>query len=243
MSSGWATGCLGAADQRPRRPDAGVDKRARAEPGGQHRALEPDSPSSSGGAGPPGHQGSRPRPPRGWGGAAPSPAPPPARSRTSLEPVPYKRSAGRGRASRHCSTETRAPPPARDPGQGRGAHFLYLAGLDPILSRGGFQSPTSPHSPPGPGSGPSGLAWDPLFPHLSQSRPLSSVLRVCLCLRPALLVSPFCAPVCAVLFGSVQPSLPVSPDLHSLLPALPGRSHRKDQTLSYAFLVPPVNPT
>lgn len=41
------------------------------------------------------------------------------------------------------------PLPARHPGPGRGAHFLYLAGLDPILSRGGLQSPPTPsHSHP-----------------------------------------------------------------------------------------------
>lgn len=93
---------------------------------------------------------------RGWRWAAglsdstPPPRPPrargPCRSRCLTQ-----RSAGRGGAPPHCSTETRVPsPPPGTLGQGRGAHSLYLAGLDLILPRGGLQSLQSPRpqSPP-----------------------------------------------------------------------------------------------
>lgn len=118
----------------------------------------------------------------------PFPAPPPARSRTSLEPVPYTAKRGEGQgppdtaALRHES-----PPPARDLGQGRGAHFLYLAGLDPILSRGGFQSPI--HSPPWSRQVWLGVPFS-LFPSFVCPA-VFFVLHVCL----SLFVSPFCLAV------------------------------------------------
>ena len=87
------------------------------------------------GGGPPGSP-----PPR----TLPTPALPSAHShsRTSLEPVPYTAKRGEGQGPTNTAAlRHEPPPPARDPGQGRGAHFLYLAGLDPILSRGGLQSP------------------------------------------------------------------------------------------------------
>lgn len=114
---------------------------------------------------------------------SPSPAPPPARSRTSLEPVPYTAKRGEGQGPPDTAAlRHEPPPPARDPGQGRGAHFTYLAGLDPILSRGGLQRPpTNPIQFPGPVVG-SGLGSPFLCsPRLSLSRHLSSLSYVLPC--------------------------------------------------------------
>lgn len=71
-------------------------------------------------------------------------------------------------------------------GQGRGAHSLYLAGLDLILPRGGLQSLPSPHRSPSlvPPSGLEGGA--PPFSSLRPCRPLplSSVLSLSLLVSP-----------------------------------------------------------
>lgn len=78
-------------------------------------------------------------------------APPPARSRTSPEPVPYTAKRGEGRGPPHTAAlRHESPPPPGTLGPGRGAHSLYLAGLDLILPRGGLQSlqPPQPQSPP-----------------------------------------------------------------------------------------------
>lgn len=184
-----------------------------------------------------GFEGGPPGSPPPWT-PSPPPAPPPARSRTSLEPVPYTAKRGEGQGPPDTAAlRHEPPPPARDPGQGRGAHFMYLAGLDPILSRGGLQSPPHPATPFNSLVPSSGLAWGPLF----------SVPLVCLC--PALChlcltsfpvrLSFLCPVVCspsALPYG-VQP-----PCLTRYLPQytiLPGRSHRKDQTLPDSFLLLP----
>lgn len=166
----------------------------------------------------------------------PFPAPPPARSRTSLEPVPYTAKRGEGQgppdtaALRHES-----PPPARDMGQGRGAHFLYLAGLDPILSRGGFQSPI--HSLPWSHQVWLGVPLS-LFPSfvfvLLSSLSYMSVFPY----MSLLFVSPSLLP----LTSHILSSLPVSPGYLSPVHIFPGRSHWKDQTLPYSSLFPRINP-
>ena len=193
MSGGRAPGRLGAADDRPAARTPGQDsgdkapsydvglqgRRALLLPGGGGRPglrLEVTPPRSGGfEGGPP----SSP-PPRTL---SPPPAPPPARSRTSLEPVPYTAKRGEGQGPPDTAALRHEPPtPARDPGQGRGTHFLYLAGLDPILSRGGLQSP-HPHPIQFPGPVGSGLGCPFLCSlRLSLSRPLSSVSYVLPCL-------------------------------------------------------------
>lgn len=77
-----------------------------------------------------------PRPPRARG---------PCRSRCLTQ-----RSAGRGGPPHTAALRHESPPPPGTLGQGRGAHSLYLAGLDLILPRGGLQSLQSPRpqSPP-----------------------------------------------------------------------------------------------
>lgn len=79
---------------------------------------------------------SPPRPPRARG---------PCRSRCLTQ-----RSAGRGGPPHTAALRHESPPPPGTLGQGRGAHSLYLAGLDLILPRGGLQSLQSPRpqSPP-----------------------------------------------------------------------------------------------
>lgn len=166
MRGGRAPGRLGAADKRPAARTLGQDSGSResAAPslwtrGGDTPISSPEraglprlrllaTPPGQGelGGGQPG-----PPPPRT---PRPPPDPPPARSRTSLEPVPYTAKRGEGQGPPDTAAlRHEPPPPARDPGQGRGAYFLYLAGLDPILSRGGLQSPPSIHFPGPIGSG------------------------------------------------------------------------------------------
>lgn len=245
--SGWrATGRLGAADKRPAARTPGQDsgdkapskdvglqgRRALLLPGGGGRpGLRPEvTPPRLGGfeGGPPSSS-----PPRTL---SPPPAPPPARSRTSLEPVPYTAKRGEGQGPPDTAAlRHETPPPARDPGQGRGTHFLYLAGLDPILSRGGLQSP---HPPP------HSIPWScrvwlgvplSLFPSFVSVAP--SVVSV---LRPSLFVSYFSVPSSLLPLNSrIASSLLVSPDYISPVHILPGRSHWKDQTLPYSFLLTP----
>lgn len=118
-----------------------------------------------------------------------------------------------------------SPPPPGTLGQGRGAHSLYLAGLDLILPRGGLQSLQSPRpqSPPW-----SHLVW---FGGRGSSFLLSvssSFLPTVVCL--SVLVSLFSVP-----WSSLPPTAvdflvyfcPVS--LSLLIPSahhLPGRSHK-----------------
>lgn len=95
----------------------------------------------------------RGRPPRDWWQVAglsdstPLPRPPrargPRRSRCLTQ-----RSAGRGGAPPHCSTETRVPYPTRDPGAGARGPFLVSGWTRSLLPRGGLQSLQSPHSAP-----------------------------------------------------------------------------------------------
>ena len=159
-----------------------------------------------------GFEGGPPGSPPSWT-PSPPPAPPPARSRTSLEPVPYTAKRGEGQGPPDTAAlRHEPPPPARDPGQGRGAHFMYLAGLDPILSRGGLQSPPptpQPHSIPwSHRRGWLGVPFS-LFPSFVSVPP--SVISV---LRPSLFVSLFSAPSSVLPLPSrMASSLLVSPDI------------------------------
>lgn len=106
--------------------------------------------------------GSRPRP-RAQGGVRGPAAglPSPTDSSTPLLPLPPRargprrsrcltqRSAGRGRAPRHCSTETRAPSPSPAPGAGARGPFL-VSGWTRSYSvpRRPPKSPTPSHSHP-----------------------------------------------------------------------------------------------
>lgn len=187
-----------------------------------------------------GFEGGPPGSPPPWT-PSPPPAPPLARSRTSLEPVPYTAKRGEGQGPPDTAAlRHEPPPPARDPGQGRGAHFTYLAGLDPILSRGGLQSPPTPPAPQ-----PHSIPWSrrrvwlgvpfSLFPSFVSVPP--SVISV---LRPSLFVSLFSAPSSVLpLPFRMASSLLVSPDYLLQYTILPGRSHRKDQTLPDSFLLLP----
>lgn len=153
--------------------------------------------------------------------------------------MPYTAKRGEGQGPPDTAALRHEPsPPAPDPGQGRGAHFLYLAGLDPILSRGGFQSPTP--STPFTSLVPSGLAWGPTLlcsPRLSLSLSVfcltSLSFPICLSFVPSSLLP---------LTSHILSSLPFSPDYLSPLHILRGRSHWKDQTFPYSFLFPQVNP-
>lgn len=215
---------------------AGLEGRSTLLPGGDGGGLPglwlEATPPRSGG-----FEGGPPGSPPPW---TPSPplAPPPARSRTSLEPVPYTAKRGEGQGPPDTAAlRHEPPPPARDPGQGRGAHFMYLAGLDPILSRGGLQSTPPPRNPiqfPGPVVG-SGLGSPFLCsPRLSLSRPLSSLSYVLPCSSlfslPRRLFS-LCPPVWrpASLSHQISPPVhnspgqvpPEGPDSPRLLPVTP----------------------
>ena len=128
-------------------------------------------------------------------------------------PVPYTAKRGEGQGPPDTAAlRHEPPPPARDPGQGRGAHFMYLAGLDPILSRGGLQSPPptpQPHSIPwSHRRGWLGVPFS-LFPSFVSVPP--SVISV---LRPSLFVSLFSAPSSVLPLPSrMASSLLVSPDI------------------------------
>lgn len=138
-----------------------------------------------------------------------------------------QRSAGRGRAPPHCSTETRASSPCPGPGAGpRG----------PFLVSGWTRSYSVPRRPPKPHPQPIHLS-DPVgsglgspflcSPLLCLSCSLSSLSYVSALLYLSLFSLSYrlfsCPPIfCPV---SVSPGLP--PPLH----ILPGRSHWKDQTL------------
>lgn len=141
----------------------------------------------------------------------PTPALPPAHSRTSLEPVPYTAKRGEGQGPTNTAALRHEPPsPARDPGQGRGAHFLYLAGLDPILSRGGLQSPHL-HPIHLPGSVGSGLGSPFLCsPLLSLFHPLSSLSYVSVPSYLSLFSLLHRLFLCPLIFCPVSMSLPMT---------------------------------
>lgn len=217
---------------RTRGRKRGAGRRALLPPEGGEAA----SPAALGCApGPGGARGQAAGPPSSKD-SSPPPAPPPARSRTSLEPVPYTAKRGEGQGPPDTAAlRHEPPPPARDPdpGQGRGAHFLYLAGLDPILSRGGLQSP-HPHPIHLPRPVGSGLG----SPSLCSFRLRPTLCRLCL-LSLAFPIS--LSPVVSSP-SHISSSLPISPDYLFPLHTLPGRSHRKDQTLPYPFQFPQINP-
>lgn len=222
--------------QPPGRRGGTWGKHAAAAPGPSEWRGDPAFSSGRGGAAFDRAGGHAPAPGAEGGPTAspsgPAPARPSPRALADLAGAGALHSEARGGAGPPHTAALRhePPPPARDPGQGRGAHFLYLAGLDPILSRGGLQSPPPPPTYlPGPVG--SGLGSSFLSPaRLSLSFPLPSF--VCLC--PSPLVSPFSVPSSCLFFPCPSLFCPVSltPDFLSPLPILRGRSHWKDQTLS-----------
>lgn len=149
-----------------------------------------------------------------------------------------QRSAGRGRAPPHCSTETRAPSPCPGPGAGtRG----------PFLVSGWTRSYSVPRRPPKPHPEPIHLS-DPVGSGLGSSFLCPPLLCLSCSLSSLSYVSAlFYLSLFSLsrrLFSCPPMFCPVSLSLRDYLPPphiLPGRSHWKDQT-PYSFLFPQVNP-